>query len=65
MTLIHHGIVYFNEGTDDKKEATFYEIDTNKVLMRLRMARIMRVTEEHYGKSVSVATPLSNTLSEI
>ncbi|KAG2210296.1 hypothetical protein INT47_003281 [Mucor saturninus] len=51
VTLIHHGIVYFNEGTDDKKEATFYEIDTNKVLMRLRMARIMRVTEEHYGKS--------------
>lgn len=54
VVLIEHGIVYFSESTDDKKEPTFYEIDVNKILMRLRMGRIMRVTEEHYGKAVSL-----------
>jgi DNA-directed RNA polymerase III subunit RPC3 len=57
VVLIKHGIVYFSEPLDDirddKRDATYYEIDTQKIMMRLRMGRIMRVTEEHYGKTVS------------
>jgi DNA-directed RNA polymerase III subunit RPC3 len=59
ITLIEHGIVYFSEPADDKKDPTYYEIDTQKIMMRLRMGRIMRVTEEHYGKAVS------NSLSRV
>lgn len=53
VVLVQHGIVIFTDGTDDKTEATFYEVDTHRVMMRLRMGRIMRVMEEHYGKAVS------------
>lgn len=55
VVLIQHGIVYFSEPTSDsvKTDApTFYEIDPEKILMRLRMGRIMRISEEHYGKPV-------------
>jgi hypothetical protein len=58
IVLIQHGIVYFSEPTDDivvtdkQKDATYYEINIDKILIRLRMGRIMRITEEHYGKAV-------------
>lgn len=50
IVLIQHGIVYFSETTDDK---TYYEVDEDQILARLRMGRIMRLSEEHYGKAVS------------
>lgn len=56
--LIEHGIVYFTEAPDEKREPTYYEIDHQKILMRLRMGRIMRVTEEHYGKAGSAICQL-------
>lgn len=65
VVLIEHGIVYFSEPkepTDDKKESTYYEIDVNKILMRLRMGRLMRVTEEHYGKAVSLLSYYACTI---
>lgn len=55
VVLIQHGVVYFSEPTADSTKAdapTFYEIDPKKILMRLRMGRIMRISEEHYGKPV-------------
>ncbi|KAI8642004.1 hypothetical protein BD408DRAFT_191254 [Parasitella parasitica] len=54
IVLIQHGIVFFSETADvEKNEATYYEADPGKIMMRLRMGRIMRITEEHYGKAVS------------
>ncbi|GAA5815324.1 hypothetical protein MFLAVUS_008830 [Mucor flavus] len=58
VVLVQHGIVIFTDGTDDKTEATFYEVDTHRVMMRLRMGRIMRVMEEHYGKAGSAICQL-------
>lgn len=59
IVLIQHGIVYFSEPTDDdpvaivrQKDTTYYEINVDKILIRLRMGRMMRITEEHYGKAV-------------
>lgn len=54
VVMIQHGIVFFKDGLDDDREPTYYEIDTYRILMRVRMGRIMRVTEEHYGKAVSL-----------
>lgn len=58
VSLIQHGLVFFSEPTDDvkddRRDATYYEINTQRVMMRLRMGRIMRVTEEHYGKVVRI-----------
>ncbi|KAI8380754.1 hypothetical protein BD560DRAFT_387024 [Blakeslea trispora] len=55
LILIQHNIVRF---TETIQEPTFYEIDANRVLIRLRMSRIMRVTEEHYGKTGSALCQL-------
>ncbi|GAN01008.1 RNA polymerase iii subunit rpc82 [Mucor ambiguus] len=61
VVLIQHGVVYFSESTTDSVKAdapTFYEIDPEKILMRLRMGRIMRISEEHYGKPGSAICKL-------
>ncbi|KAL9550250.1 hypothetical protein MBANPS3_004816 [Mucor bainieri] len=61
VVLIQHGVVYFSEPTADAVKAdgpTFYEIDPEKILMRLRMGRIMRISEEHYGKPGSAICKL-------
>ncbi|CEP18482.1 hypothetical protein [Parasitella parasitica] len=51
IVLIQHGIVFFSETTDiSKTDATYYEAEPENIMMRLRMGRIMRITEEHYGK---------------
>ncbi|KAG1179605.1 hypothetical protein G6F70_001823 [Rhizopus microsporus] len=53
--LIHHGIIYSSEKW---RENTVYGIKPHKILMRLRMSRILRVTEEHYGKAGSAVCQL-------
>ncbi|KAG1149230.1 hypothetical protein G6F37_004357 [Rhizopus arrhizus] len=50
IIFICHGLLYFTESTEERKDATVYELDQRNVLMRLRMGRILRITEEHYGK---------------
>lgn len=53
IVLIQHGLLYFTEPTDERqRDATYYEIDADKIIARLRMGRIMRISEEHYGKAV-------------
>lgn len=53
VVLVQHSIAYFSEASETtKSDATYYEVDPNKIIMRLRMGRIMRITEEHYGKPV-------------
>ncbi|KAG0748742.1 hypothetical protein G6F57_002648 [Rhizopus arrhizus] len=50
IIFICHGLLYFTESIEERKDATVYELDQRNVLMRLRMGRILRITEEHYGK---------------
>jgi hypothetical protein len=52
IIFICHGLLYFTESIEERKDATVYELDQRNVLMRLRMGRILRITEEHYGKVV-------------
>ncbi|KAI8373042.1 uncharacterized protein BYT42DRAFT_56363 [Radiomyces spectabilis] len=52
VVLIQHGLAYFTESLDGKKEPTYYQVDPRRVLLRLRMASIMRVTEDTFGKEV-------------
>ncbi|KAI7908135.1 uncharacterized protein BX663DRAFT_493093 [Cokeromyces recurvatus] len=59
VILIQHGLVYFTEHNNDMKlDATYYEINMKQILMRLRMGRIMRVTEEYHGKAGSTICQL-------
>ncbi|RCI00747.1 RNA polymerase III subunit C82 [Rhizopus stolonifer] len=59
VALIQHSLVYFSEPTEGKpRDATYYEVNTNQILMRLRMGRMMRVTEERYGKTGSAICQL-------
>lgn len=52
VVLVQHGIVYFSEAPEGKIEPTFYSIDPERIMMRLRMGSILRDVDERYGKEV-------------
>ena len=52
VTLIHHGCVYFTDPVELRREPTYYQVDPIRVMMRLRIGSIMRVSEEQFGKEV-------------
>lgn len=53
--LIQHGLCYFTETVQNltAREPTFYQMDANKIMFRLRMGSILRLTEETFNKEVS------------
>ncbi|CAO3581394.1 unnamed protein product [Absidia cylindrospora] len=59
--LIQHGLCHFTEPIQNltTREPTFYQIDANKVMFRLRMGSILRLTSEHFGAvGVEICTQL-------
>lgn len=58
IILIQHGIVYFSEAPEGKVEPTYYTIDPERIMMRLRMGPILRDVSERYGKEAEIICKL-------
>ncbi|KAI7872650.1 RNA polymerase III subunit RPC82-domain-containing protein [Spinellus fusiger] len=46
VTLIQHGLAFFTESVDARREPTFYQVGAEQVLMRLRMMSILQMAGE-------------------
>ncbi|KAG1449141.1 hypothetical protein G6F46_008167 [Rhizopus delemar] len=58
VVLVQHSIVYFSEAPEGKIEPTFYSIDPERIMMRLRMGSILRDVDERYGKEAETICKL-------
>ncbi|KAI8092327.1 uncharacterized protein B0P05DRAFT_224302 [Gilbertella persicaria] len=52
IVLIQHGIAYFSESPEGKNEPTFYSIDAERIMLRLRMGSILREVIDQFGPEV-------------
>lgn len=65
--LIQHGICYFTDPTETitSHEPTYYLINPEKILLRLRMSAISRISEERFGKEVNFNISTKNDTNNI
>ena len=62
IILIQHGILYFSEAPEGKSEPTYYTIDPENILLRLRIGAILKEVEDRFGKEVGLSSNSQSSL---